>query len=115
TFLEGTSAYRRDQRRAEYGDERDPAIRAFLTRISPLPRAHALHRPLLVAQGAHDPRVPAGDAARLVAAVRRGGRDARLLLAADGGHGFTGVDNRAVFETLVTQFAEHFGKPAYRS
>jgi len=108
TFLEGTSEYRRDQRRAEYGDERDPATRAFLAGISPLARAPQLRRPLLVAQGAHDPRVPAGDAARLVGAVRRAGRDAWYLVADDEGHGFTRIDNRAVYETLVTQFLDRF-------
>ncbi len=106
TFLQGTSAYRRDQRRAEYGDERDPATRAYLASISPLAQAGELRRPLLVAQGARDPRVPAADAARLVQAVRRAGHDAWYLVADDEGHGFTRVDNRAVFEALVTQFLD---------
>src|SRR5262249_50732764 len=109
TFLEGTSAYRRARRRAEYGDDRDPATRASLAQISPLSRAPELRRPLLVAQGAHDPRVPAADAVRLVGAVRRAGRDAWFLLAEDEGHGFTRFDNRAAFETLVTQFVDRFG------
>ena len=39
TFLENTESYRRDLRRAEYGDERDPEMRAFLSSISPLTNA----------------------------------------------------------------------------
>jgi dienelactone hydrolase len=108
TFLEGTAGYRRDQRRAEYGDERDPVTRAYLASISPLARASELRRPLLVAQGTRDPRVPAADAARLVQAVRLGGRDAWYLVAEDEGHGFTRVDNRMAFEALVTQFLDRF-------
>ena len=58
TFLTNTSAYRRDLRRVEYGDERDPRMRTFLSRISPLSNVAAMRRPLLVVQGLNDPRVP---------------------------------------------------------
>ncbi len=103
-FLEGTSMHRRDQRRAEYGDERDPATRAFLAQISPIAHAGELRRPLLVAHGKRDSRVPFADADRLVRAVRAAGQPVWYLSADDEGHGFTRVSHRVVFQTLVTQF-----------
>ncbi|MDA1076801.1 MAG: prolyl oligopeptidase family serine peptidase, partial [Proteobacteria bacterium] len=59
TFLENTQNYRRDLRRAEYGDERDPVMREYLERISPLNHVSRMTRPLYIAQGLNDPRVPA--------------------------------------------------------
>ncbi|HEV7557937.1 MAG TPA: prolyl oligopeptidase family serine peptidase, partial [Kofleriaceae bacterium] len=74
TFLPTTIAYRRAERRAEYGDERDPQVRERLTRLSPLSRVREIRRPLLVVQGARDPRVPVDGADRLVAAIRDAGQ-----------------------------------------
>lgn len=88
TFLENTQAYRRDLRRAEYGDERDPEQRAKLEEISPLARAHEIRIPLMVVTGANDPRVPASEAEQIVTAVRANGRPAWHLLAQNEGHGF---------------------------
>jgi dipeptidyl aminopeptidase/acylaminoacyl peptidase len=93
TFLERTESYRRDLRRAEYGDERDPAARAFLESISPLAHPERITKPLLVAQGANDPRVPASEAEQLVAALRGRGTPVWFLLAADEGHGFARRSN----------------------
>src|SRR6185312_4214562 len=50
TFLERTESYRRDLRRVEYGDERDPSMREFLESISPLTHVERITKPLLVAQ-----------------------------------------------------------------
>ena len=47
TFLENTEGYRRDLRRVEYGDERDPEMRKFLESISPLNHVHRINKPLL--------------------------------------------------------------------
>ncbi len=88
TFLENTQAYRRDLRRVEYGDERDPAQRAKLEEISPLARAHDINIPLMVVTGANDPRVPASEAEQIVTAVRANHRPAWHLLAQNEGHGF---------------------------
>jgi dipeptidyl aminopeptidase/acylaminoacyl peptidase len=93
TFLERTESYRRDLRRAEYGDERDPAARAFLESISPLAHAERITKPLLVAQGANDPRVPPSEAEQLVAALKSRGTPVWFLLAADEGHGFARRSN----------------------
>src|SRR6185503_307129 len=88
TFLENTEAYRRDLRRVEYGDERDPAMRAFLTSISPLTHVDRMTRPMLIAQGKNDPRVPATESEQMVAALRARGTPVWFLLATDEGHGF---------------------------
>ena len=88
TFLENTEAYRRDLRRVEYGDERDPEQRAKLQEISPLARANEIKLPLMVVTGANDPRVPPSEAEQIVAAVRANGRPAWHLLADNEGHGF---------------------------
>jgi dipeptidyl aminopeptidase/acylaminoacyl peptidase len=106
TFLEGTRGDRRDQRRAEYGDERDPETRAFLARISPLAYARGIRAPVVVAHGRRDPRVPPADADRLVAALRAAGTIVWYVVADDEGHGFAKPENRGVFEVLVTQFLE---------
>ena len=74
SFLTNTAPYRQNQRRAEYGDERDPDMRAFLRRISPLTNADRISRPLLVVHGKNDPRVPISEAEQIVNRVRgRGG------------------------------------------
>ncbi|WP_083811576.1 S9 family peptidase [Asticcacaulis biprosthecium] len=88
TFLENTQSYRRDLRRVEYGDERDPKQRAKLLEISPLTAADKFNIPLLVVTGANDPRVPASEADQIIAAVRAKGGTAWHLLGQDEGHGF---------------------------
>lgn len=93
SFLENTEGYRRDLRRAEYGDERDPAMRAVFEQISPLNLTDRMTRPLLVIQGANDPRVPRSEAEQIVRAVREDGRPVWYLLAMDEGHGFRKKSN----------------------
>jgi dipeptidyl aminopeptidase/acylaminoacyl peptidase len=88
TFLENTQDYRRDLRRVEYGDERDPKQRARLTQISPLTNADRIRVPLMVVTGANDPRVPASEAGQIISAVRGHGGTAWHLLGKDEGHGF---------------------------
>ncbi|HMG46861.1 MAG TPA: prolyl oligopeptidase family serine peptidase [Allosphingosinicella sp.] len=94
TFLENTQAYRRDLRRPEYGDERDPAQRAALTAISPLTHVADLRIPLMVVTGANDPRVPQSEADQMVAAVRAAGRPAWHLIGQNEGHGFAKKENQ---------------------
>ena len=94
TFLENTQSYRRDLRRVEYGDERDPKQRAKLIEISPMTRVKELRIPLLVVTGANDPRVPKSEADQMVAAVRANGGPAWHIVAADEGHGYAKKENR---------------------
>jgi protease II len=104
TFLEGTEAYRRDLRRAEYGDEREPEMREFLQSISPLNNAERIQRPLYVAHGVNDPRVPVSEAERIVDAVRENGQTVWYLLAEDEGHGFKRRSNRAFHQAVAMNF-----------
>lgn len=94
TFLENTQSYRRDLRRVEYGDERDPAQRAQLTAISPLTHVADLRIPLMVVTGHNDPRVPESEANQMVAAVRAAGRPAWHLIGQNEGHGFAKKENQ---------------------
>jgi len=93
TFLENTSGYRQDLRRVEYGDERDPKMRAFLERIAPANNAQKISKPLFVIQGKNDPRVPWTEAQQMVAVVRKNGAPVWFLMAKDEGHGFSKKKN----------------------
>lgn len=93
TFLENTQDYRRDLRRVEYGDERDPAQRKKLLEISPLTRVSEIKKPLFVVTGANDPRVPKSEADQIVAAVRANGGTAWHLVGMNEGHGFAKKEN----------------------
>ncbi len=104
TFLENTQDYRRDLRRVEYGDERDPAMRAHLDSISPNRQVERITVPLLVAQGANDPRVPASESEQIVGQLRAAGRDVWYMLAGNEGHGFRKRENRDLYQDLVLLF-----------
>jgi dipeptidyl aminopeptidase/acylaminoacyl peptidase len=105
TFLERTETYRRDLRRAEYGDERDPAMRDFLESISPLNKADKITKPLLVVQGLNDPRVPYTEAEQIVAALRKRGTPVWFVLARDEGHGFAKKPNADYLFYATVEFA----------
>jgi dipeptidyl aminopeptidase/acylaminoacyl peptidase len=94
TFLERTEAYRRDLRRVEYGDERDPKMREFLIGISPLTNAAKITKPLFVVAGGNDPRVPRNESEQIVATVRKNGGPVWFLLGRDEGHGFAKKRNQ---------------------
>jgi len=93
TFLRNTESYRRDLRRVEYGDERDPAMRAFLESISPASRAQDITKPLFVVQGRNDPRVPYTEAEQIVALARANNPFVWYLRAENEGHGFARKEN----------------------
>ena len=88
TFLQRTGSFRQDNRRAEYGDERDPKVREFMERTAPLNHVSEVTKPLFVVQGANDPRVPRSEAEQMVAAVKKNGTPVWYLLGKDEGHGF---------------------------
>lgn len=106
SFLENTKPYRRDLRRAEYGDERDPAMRAHLEAISPVSRASEIEAALFVVHGANDPRVPVGEAEQIAAAVREAGGSPWVMIADDEGHGFRKKGNRDLYTQLMVLFFE---------
>ena len=93
TFLKNTESYRRDLRRVEYGDERDPQMQAFFERIAPLNNAGKISKPLFVIQGGNDPRVPRTEAEQMVARVKQNGSPVWYLMAKDEGHGFRKKNN----------------------
>jgi len=94
TFLEHTSGYRQDLRRVEYGDERDPKVRAFLEQIAPFNKAKNITKPLFVIAGKNDPRVPASESEQMVSIVRQNSTPVWWLEAKDEGHGFRKKKNQ---------------------
>lgn len=108
TFLRNTESYRRDARRAEYGDERDSAMSAFLERISPLGNAGMIRNPILIVQGGNDPRVPRTEAEQMKNVIESNGGTVWYLEASDEGHGFSKKSN-ADFQRFVTvMFVKEF-------
>lgn len=106
TFLENTQEYRRDLRRPEYGDERDPEMRAFLESISPSNRADEITSTLFVVQGANDPRVPASESEQIAREVRANGHRVWTMTALNEGHGFAKKPNQDLLQELIVLFFE---------
>ncbi|MGI8906562.1 MAG: alpha/beta fold hydrolase [Candidatus Sumerlaeaceae bacterium] len=104
TFLKNTQDYRRDLRRAEYGDERVPDVREVQERISPLNHAEKIRAHLFVQQGKNDPRVPQSEAEQIVQAARKNGRSCWYLLGLNEGHGFARKENRDFALIATVQF-----------
>lgn len=110
SFLQNTEAYRRDNRRKEYGDERDPAMRAVFDRISPLANVQKISKPMLIQQGVNDPRVPKSESDQIVAALRARSIPVGYLVFADEGHGWRKKPNQDLALGVETVFLrEVFG------
>ncbi|WP_444911927.1 prolyl oligopeptidase family serine peptidase [Microbulbifer sp. PAAF003] len=108
TFLTNTKSYRRDLRRVEYGDERDPQMRAFLEKISPNNNVDKIQVPMFVVQGQNDPRVPVTEAEQIVAALRENGNQVWYMNALNEGHGYRKKENSDAFtQATALFFAEH--------
>jgi dipeptidyl aminopeptidase/acylaminoacyl peptidase len=108
TFLEHTSGYRKDLRRVEYGDERDPKMREYLESIAPANKAKNITKPLFVIAGANDPRVPASESAQMVEVVRKNGTPVWWLLGKDEGHGFAKKKNRDYQFYAIAEFVKEY-------
>jgi dipeptidyl aminopeptidase/acylaminoacyl peptidase len=106
TFLKNTESYRRDLRRAEYGDERDPEQAAFMERIAATNNASKIKKPMFVVQGANDPRVPKSEAIQIVDTLKKQGTPAWFLMANDEGHGFAKKKNADFQFYATTKFIE---------
>lgn len=111
SFLENTETYRRDLRRVEYGDERDPAMRAFLQQISPLSRVDRITKPLMVVQGRNDPRVPWTESEQIVRSLQQRGTPVWYLLADNEGHGFARRENSDYQFAVQLEFLQRTLKP----
>lgn len=104
SFLTNTEAYRRDLRRQEYGDERDPVMRAVFERISPLNSVTKITKPMLIMQGLNDPRVPPGESRQIVDALRARGIEVGYVQFRDEGHGFARKPNNDARREAETVF-----------
>jgi dienelactone hydrolase len=104
TFLEKTAGYRRDLRRAEYGDERNSEMRAVFQKISPANNVDKIKSALLVIHGKNDPRVPFFEAEQIAAKVRESGKPVWTVFADNEGHGFAKKENRDYMNDVVAMF-----------
>ncbi|HEX4640682.1 MAG TPA: prolyl oligopeptidase family serine peptidase [Chthoniobacterales bacterium] len=108
TFLKNTESYRRDLRRVEYGDERDPKMAEFMEKIAALNNADKITKPLFVVAGANDPRVPKTEAEQIVATLKKQNTPVWFLMAKDEGHGFAKKKNADFQFYSTVQFVREF-------
>ncbi len=108
TFLKNTESYRRDLRRAEYGDERDPKMAAFMEHIAALNNAQKITKPLFVVAGANDPRVPKSEAEQIVATLKKQKTPVWYMLGKDEGHGFAKKKNADFLFYAMVQFIRDY-------
>lgn len=90
------------------GDPRTPEGRAHLTQRSPLTHVERIKRPLLIAQGANDPRVKQAEADQVVAAMKAKNLPVTYVLYADEGHGFARPQNRLSFYAITEAFLSQY-------
>jgi len=91
-----------------FGHPDDPAAAQDMRNRSPLTYADQIAAPLLVIQGANDPRVPRAEADQIIDAARANGADARYLVFDDEGHGFTSRNNDIKANQAIMDFlSEH--------
>ena len=108
SFFERTSPYRRDLRRVEYGDERDPKIREFFEKIAPLNHVSEISKPMFIVAGRNDPRVPAHEGEQMAKAIRKNGAPVWYLIADDEGHGFAKKKNQDFQFAATVMFVKEF-------
>ena len=104
TFLKNTGAYRARSRMGEYGDLDGDA--EFLQSVSPLNFADRIQAPLMIVQGANDPRNPRTEAEQIVEAVKKKGGTVEYLLFPDEGHGIGKLRNRIKYLTAMVEFLD---------
>jgi dipeptidyl aminopeptidase/acylaminoacyl peptidase len=108
TFMKNTEAYRRDLRRVEYGDERDPKIAAFFEAIAPLNHTDKIKKPLFIVQGGNDPRVPYTESIQMKDKIKQNGGTVWFLMAKDEGHGFRKKNNQDFQFYATVEFMKQF-------
>jgi dipeptidyl aminopeptidase/acylaminoacyl peptidase len=106
TFLQNTEDYRKDLRRVEYGDERDPKMRTFLEQISPANHVDKITKPLFIIQGLNDPRVPASESEQMKEKMKAKGDQVWYMLAKDEGHGFRRKNNVDYMQWAIVMFLQ---------
>ena len=108
TFLEHTEPYRRDLRRVEYGDERDPKMREYLERIAPLNNAEKIRKPLFAVVGKNDPRVPWTESRQMMDKLKNSGTTTWFVTANDEGHGYVKKKNQDFQFYTTIMFVRQF-------
>ena len=108
SYLENTRDYRRDLRRGEYGDERDPEMRSFLESISPLNNVAQIDIPLLIVHGQNDAVVPVSESEQMVAALRQQGQTVWFMNALNEGHIYEKQDNENTFQQVAYLFLRRY-------
>jgi len=108
TFLENTAPYRRALRISEYGDP--VADREALLKLSPSTYVDRVKGPLLMIQGASDPRVPVGEAVQIYTQLAAKKLPAKLVIFADEGHGAQKRENIVQQTGQTLLFFEHYLK-----
>jgi dipeptidyl aminopeptidase/acylaminoacyl peptidase len=109
SYFERTDPGRAEDRRVEYGDERVPEMREFLTRISPVTQASKLRVPLMIVHGRKDTRVPVDQAEDMARTVRANGVPVWLAVYEDEGHVMwaSQANNNFFFYTWI-QFVQQY-------
>ena len=108
TFLQHTESYRRDARRVEYGDERDPQMRDFFETMAPLNNAQKITRPMFIVAGRNDPRVPWTEGKQMTEALRKNSVPTWFLIGEDEGHGFSKKPNIDYLFAATAQFIKQY-------
>ncbi len=108
TLLEHTEAYRRDLRRVEYGDERDPKIHEYLEKTAPLNNSEKIRKPVFAAVGKNDPRVPWTESRQMLDKLKSNGIQAWFLMANDEGHGYAKKKNQDFLFYSTILFVQQF-------
>lgn len=111
--LESIPSWWATARAAIYKEMGDPAVdRDYLMKISPLFHADKIAKPLIVLQGANDPRVLKVESDEIVEAVRKNGVPVEYLVFPDEGHGFVKKANQAKGYEAILRFLDRHLKGA---
>ena len=102
TFLQNTAPYRRILRTSEYGDPETQ--KDILLKLSPITYIDQIKAPLMIIQGANDPRVPVGEALQIQEALQKKNIASQLIVFADEGHGSQKKENQALERGHTLQF-----------
>ena len=108
TYFKNTESYRRNIRRAELGDERDTAMAAFFERTAPLNNTDKITKPLFIAAGKNDPRVPYTESKQMADKIKSNGGIVWFLTANDEGHGFSKKDNQDFLFYATVAFVKKY-------
>ena len=108
SLLEHTEAYRRDLRRVEYGDERDPKMREYMVKIAPYNNSEKIRKPLFAVVGKNDPRVPWTESRQILDKLKNSGVPTWFLMANDEGHGYAKKKNQDFQFYATVMFVRQF-------